>query len=239
MAEPRKRKDRSERRREILQAACEVFSSKGYRLSSISDIIAKAGIARGTFYLYFDSKQDVFLKLIEYYFQEFARILRENHRHLEDTFQRKGNLFAAWRDNVANILRFHYENPSLTSIIYREAMGSDEDFSTRVEELSKLAMKIYLQEFKMMADKRLIRPCDVTLISSIVMGSTIYVIMEHLLRKKRVNVEDMAELIVEYHTRALAPPGYDVDRVKAELHRDEPERGKPERGKPERGKRGG
>jgi len=40
----------------ILQAAIEVISEKGLDKTSISDIVKKAGIAQGTFYLYFSSK---------------------------------------------------------------------------------------------------------------------------------------------------------------------------------------
>jgi AcrR family transcriptional regulator len=40
----------------ILQAAIEVISEKGLHSTSISDIVKKAGVAQGTFYLYFRSK---------------------------------------------------------------------------------------------------------------------------------------------------------------------------------------
>ncbi|MDQ0246406.1 AcrR family transcriptional regulator [Bacillus fengqiuensis] len=40
----------------ILQAAIEVISEKGLDKTSISDIVKKAGVAQGTFYLYFPSK---------------------------------------------------------------------------------------------------------------------------------------------------------------------------------------
>jgi AcrR family transcriptional regulator len=40
----------------IIQAAIEVISEKGLDKTSISDIVKKAGIAQGTFYLYFSSK---------------------------------------------------------------------------------------------------------------------------------------------------------------------------------------
>ncbi len=42
-----------------------MFARKGYRRAAISDIIERAGVARGTFYLYFDSKEQVFLAIVE------------------------------------------------------------------------------------------------------------------------------------------------------------------------------
>ncbi|TYR79403.1 TetR/AcrR family transcriptional regulator [Priestia megaterium] len=46
----------SEKYDKILQAAIEVISEKGLDKTSISDIVKKAGVAQGTFYLYFRSK---------------------------------------------------------------------------------------------------------------------------------------------------------------------------------------
>lgn len=46
----------SEKYDKILQAAIEVISEKGLDKTSISDIVKRAGVAQGTFYLYFRSK---------------------------------------------------------------------------------------------------------------------------------------------------------------------------------------
>ena len=42
-------------------AACEIFSKKGYKATGISEITKKAGVAAGTFYNYYDSKEAIFL----------------------------------------------------------------------------------------------------------------------------------------------------------------------------------
>src|SRR5689334_14761611 len=45
---------------EILEAALAVFAEKGFAATRLDDIAAKAGITKGTIYLYFDSKQSLF-----------------------------------------------------------------------------------------------------------------------------------------------------------------------------------
>jgi len=45
---------------EILDAALAVFAEKGFAATRLDDIAAKAGITKGTIYLYFDSKQALF-----------------------------------------------------------------------------------------------------------------------------------------------------------------------------------
>lgn len=51
--------DRRARRRQLLGAARHLFLAKGYAQTSVSAIVREAGVAQGTFYLYFKSKQDV------------------------------------------------------------------------------------------------------------------------------------------------------------------------------------
>ncbi len=202
-----------ERREHILHSACAVFSRKGYRMASVSDIVEEAAIGRGTFYLYFDSKRDIFRELIENYFRGYAEVLQENHKKLVEACSGKGSILRTWRENMENVLRYHSENPHLTRIIYREALGKDEDFSDRVEELSKLAREMLKEEFRLMHEKGMMRPCDIEVVTSIVMGSTIYLIMEHLIDEKGKEVEELADDIVEYHIRALIPEQGDVARA--------------------------
>ena len=58
-------KEYHERKNEILDAAQELFFSKGYKQTSIESIIKKIGVAKGTIYYYFKSKEDLMDKLVK------------------------------------------------------------------------------------------------------------------------------------------------------------------------------
>ena len=51
------------RRAQLLRAARKVFRAKGYNGASVSEIVREAGVAQGTFYLYFPSKRDAAVSL--------------------------------------------------------------------------------------------------------------------------------------------------------------------------------
>lgn len=51
-------------RQRIVDAAERVFGEKGYFPASIADITREAGVAQGTFYLYFTSKREVFIEVL-------------------------------------------------------------------------------------------------------------------------------------------------------------------------------
>lgn len=52
------------KRKDLLNAAFDLFVTKGFHNTSIADIVGKAGIAKGTFYLYFKDKTDIRNRLI-------------------------------------------------------------------------------------------------------------------------------------------------------------------------------
>lgn len=206
---------KEERREDILRAAAGVFVKKGYRPTSIDDLVEAAGISKGLFYVYFPSKQQAFIELVESYFEGLAGVLEENHRILEEAFEEGADavsILATWRANALRVLRYNTENLGLTRLVYQEALGSDEDFAARVAELSEHADRLYLQEFKAMADRGSIRPgVNTEMVVALNTGGALHVIIRFLLRKKGVDLEALADQLLDYHARALAPPGFDID----------------------------
>lgn len=63
-------------RRRILDAAEEVFGELGYYEASIAEITRRAGVAQGTYYIYFHSKREIFAELVE----DIGERLRANMR---------------------------------------------------------------------------------------------------------------------------------------------------------------
>jgi AcrR family transcriptional regulator len=73
-----RREEASEQRRlEILRAARKVFARKGYADTVVDDIAAEAGIGKGTLYLYFPSKEQVYLAALLEDARKLNRLTRE------------------------------------------------------------------------------------------------------------------------------------------------------------------
>jgi len=74
----------NEKYQRILDAAIEVIAENGYFNSPVSAIARRAGVADGTIYLYFKSKDDVLRTAIDSTFQRFYNIVEERFRTLTD-----------------------------------------------------------------------------------------------------------------------------------------------------------
>jgi AcrR family transcriptional regulator len=64
LATARWRRRKDERPAEILEAALAVFAERGYSATRMDDIARRAGVTKGTIYLYFESKEAVFQSLV-------------------------------------------------------------------------------------------------------------------------------------------------------------------------------
>jgi AcrR family transcriptional regulator len=117
------------RRTEIIEAAYEVFSTRGYSATGIADIAERLGIGHGTFYRYFKNKRDILDQVVDYGVErivaaleletaEPARTLDEFREQLRHVGER---LFALLD-----------EDPGIGSIVLLEATSIDEEMTQRV-----------------------------------------------------------------------------------------------------------
>lgn len=98
--------EKAAKRQSIINAA-EILLVKGvFPLPSVNQIIAKAGVAKGTVYLYFSSKEEIYLSLLAQYFDNFTtdfanQLELSNRRNLIDNFS---NVFIVFANNAPKVV---------------------------------------------------------------------------------------------------------------------------------------
>lgn len=71
---PNKQSEKSEATKQrLLEAAQSLFYQKGFEKTAVREIVKAAGVAQGTFYLYFETKEQVLFQILEKAFQNFNR----------------------------------------------------------------------------------------------------------------------------------------------------------------------
>src|SRR5438067_10383037 len=119
-----------DRREQLLDAALTVFSAEGYSAAKVSDIVGHAGVAQGTFYLYFRSKQEVMLAL----FERFQGALVAA-RCVEQVAPRTPAEFrSALLGKTRAVLRAALEHRQFAALFMKEAMGSDPELAERLRD---------------------------------------------------------------------------------------------------------
>ena len=94
-------KEAEERKKEILDIAEELFTAKGYDNTSTTDILERVGIARGTMYYHFGSKEEILDALIDRVIQGIVRNVKSALSYKETAPQRIISFIGATRVDSA------------------------------------------------------------------------------------------------------------------------------------------
>ncbi|HVH25870.1 MAG TPA: TetR/AcrR family transcriptional regulator [Vicinamibacterales bacterium] len=192
-----------ERRRQLLDAAIWTFARKGFRRASISDIVARAQVARGTFYLYFDSKEDVFLAIVEDFHDRVRRMLEEpeppvpladHHGRalLQRTLRRWLELFAGHRDAA--------------QVILKEATSIDPKVEAGLRRLRQLGLNYFATRFERLQARGLVnRGVSPDLLAHLQMGMMDEAVIGFILPEPRGDVDALAAQIASFEWDGLRP----------------------------------
>ncbi|EHH05940.1 transcriptional regulator, TetR family protein [Agrobacterium tumefaciens CCNWGS0286] len=85
------------KRDQILAGAWRVFKRKGFDAASMNDITREAGVSKGTIYVYFSNKEDLFVALVDHHRNEFATSMRhilEGTEEVREGLEQFGKAFA-------------------------------------------------------------------------------------------------------------------------------------------------
>ena len=179
---------RPERRQQILSVARDVFAQRGYHAAKIDDIVAAAGIARGTFYLYFEDKRAIFEEIVD---RTIARLGMSIVR--VDVHDAAHSVADQVRDNIRRIVRILLEDRATTKILLSDALGVDPAFDRKLlsfyDEMSKL-LELSLLDGQ---DLGVVRSGDVRLMSWLAMGALKEVMFQMVQRGAEYDEDKLVE----------------------------------------------
>jgi AcrR family transcriptional regulator len=111
----RKKREKENRRKEILSAARKVFSNKGFNASTMEEIALQAELSPGTLYLYFKNKEELHtflsIEILKYLADEIQKVLSQD-LSVENKIERFQDVFIDVYDYDSNILinLFHLQS---------------------------------------------------------------------------------------------------------------------------------
>ena len=160
------------RKAQIIEAAIRCFASRGYHSTQISDIIAKAGVARGTFYLYFKSKHEIFQFILD----DFTKRIDAQIRVIE--LGAKESPAAQMRGNVERVIDVIFARPEIGRIIFNEAVGLDKIIDKRLQAFYKRIINMIASSIRRGIALGIVRDVDPSVAASIIMGAFREVIVQ-------------------------------------------------------------
>ena len=143
-----------QKRNFILDKAQEIFLMKGYAATSMEDLVQHIGVSKGSIYYYFDSKEMLFIKLVE----------RKSFNWM-DTWKRKESGYSTVTEKLYGVAE-HYvldsQNPlvKVAEDFYLSQSDRNEEIMNHLLELIRAPRAIYSQIFREAEQSGVIEKCD-------------------------------------------------------------------------------
>jgi len=184
-----RRKERT--RQELLTAAKTVLAKKGYHNAKIIDIAAAADIGVGTFYLYYPTKDALFLELVE----ETARALKEE---IEQARARVDGL--AEKIQAANLafFRFARDNRELLKIVF----GHGNTFNELLRQVYAMFVTDATDRVTEGVQREVFRPLPPQVVANALVGMSAQVV-SWWIEQEGPPAEEMAETMTNFILHGL------------------------------------
>ena len=146
-------------------AATEVFAAQGFVNATVDDIVARVEVARGTFYLYFDDKLDVFSALVDDFFVRIAASIKSIDL---DDVERSPRV--QLRDNIGRVLDIAIAEKAMVRIALSTAMGVDTSLDEKLRVFYSTLRRFMTETLQTGQEIGLVRDGDRELMVTIALG---------------------------------------------------------------------
>lgn len=184
----------NERKQQLLEAAEQLFTQKGYDATRISDICAAAGVAKGLFYWYFPTKQSLFAELV--------RTMRLSLRRAQAAaMDAAADPVTRIRQGAEASVRFMAEHQTYFALL--DVERTDEALSSVMKEGSDVYASDVRRLIEAAQTDGLLPDGDPSFYAIGVLGSVSSFSHAHRSGRLDIPIDDLAVLVGEWVTQAL------------------------------------
>lgn len=183
-----------------MDAAIATFGARGYHQTQISDIIKKAGVARGTFYLYFEGKREIFDAIMSDLFEKVRNEVRSLPR---DAVTAIPNQLLG---NIERTTRLFLDNPHLSRILFSESVGLDPELDCDLQKFYGQLLDLIQRGLKQGQDMGFVRNGDKQVLAIALLGSLKEIFYQQLLATKKISRKIIVNEIFRFVTSAIVRP---------------------------------
>ncbi len=152
------RPDRDERRQSLIDASKELFSANGYHATTVDDITRAAGVAKGTFYLYFSEKREIYYEVIG----SFMHLIKDIGSSVGTAAGDQPVIdplgyFARAEAAAHRLMGIFLDNRELVRLVYRESMGLDSRLEQMLRDFYREIAEVEARNIAIAIDLGIIR----------------------------------------------------------------------------------
>ena len=185
------------RRRQLLGVALELFAEKGFHATTVSDIIARAGVARGTFYNYFESKRQIFGQGLDALFEVVTAPAFPIRLGGAEAVQ------AQVRENIAAISAALSRNLPLARVLLEQAVGLDAEANAQLQRFYDRVLSRIQRALERGQAMGIVREGDAAVLAVCLLGMIKEALYQQMLGTRTPALETLVAEIYETAVRGI------------------------------------
>lgn len=185
--------DKEKKRKEIMDAAIVVFSRTGYHRTKIKDVADEAGVGKGTVYEYFDSKEDLFLCMCEYLYEQFLTSQQSAMKAVPDPEQAVRTLITSTIENAPMWTALIYLNIDAWSEMDRK--GKEDKLRRFMAGMFKRLTEVVSEPIRRGQKSGAFKDFDAVLVSQILLATLDGLMFQLLINKNMFDLTEMADTL--------------------------------------------
>lgn len=156
----------SDRRVQILEIALQQFAERGYHKTKVSDIVRHAGVAQGTFYWYFKSKEAIALEIMKNGQDNLLEVVSQGYRQTGGTVQ---DAVHASEKLFEDFLTFSQQNKNFIKFLLK-GMESEDSVQLAIMETRQKLEEAFQQNIRRATELGILPIKDPSIQSSLLMS---------------------------------------------------------------------
>lgn len=193
-----------------MEAAMRVFLKRGYTKTNVSELVNQAGVARGTFYLYFRSKRDVMARLIDRF---MSQVVQSASKAGPAHYLPHESLHSYFRKASSDLIAAFTQNRRLAQIILMQANLLDRDSQAKIQLYFDQIFKIVKSSIDAGIRQGLFRNLDTEVAARCAIGSVKEWLLAWLQAGEEFELEGRIVSIIDYLLAGLLPQFHDASMV--------------------------
>ncbi|MEX0731110.1 MAG: TetR/AcrR family transcriptional regulator [Aquisalimonadaceae bacterium] len=186
-------------RQKLLSAAEQEFGENGFHTASVSSITRRAGVAQGTFYIYYNSKEEILRELVRFMSRKLRHTLTQATRGISDRLEVE-------RVGLIAFLRFAIEDKNLYRVVLESQFIDESIYREYYEHLAQ----VYTLRLERAQQSGQVRTSSAYGQAWALMGMASFLGLRYSVWEGTLPPDDIIETALEFIRGGLLPAGADL-----------------------------
>lgn len=203
-------KDQEVLKKNLLDSGKELFVRKGYHSTRIEDIVADAGVGKGTFYVFFKDKNELMLVLLDQFLMEINSTVQWTMDNIDENV----SLTDVFTEEALKIMKTLMQYKDMAQLVLRDGLTISQEIEEKIETFYRELIELSTETLEFAIELGLMKKMNANVAAICIVGSIEKLYWQWIKQKIQLDEPELVKEILGFLLRGC---GFDFDQAKNHL----------------------